>query len=103
MPLAETRQTERMQSSESGGTGRTCAGCREPILPGQSVIQLEAGLLMPAAHFDPLIMRPVIYLHAGGGYDARFDVEDRWCATPEGFQSALELLLVHGETSASGH
>jgi hypothetical protein len=103
MPFAEKRQTETMQSSESGGTGRTCVGCREPILPGQSVIQLEAGLLMPAAHFDPLIMRPVIYLHAGGGYDARFDVEDRWCATPEGFQGALELLLVHGETSASGH
>lgn len=103
MPLGEKRQTGPMQASEPGETGRTCVGCRDPILPGQSVIQLEAGLLMPGAHFDPLIMRPVVYLHAGGGYDARFDVEDRWCATPEGFESALALLLVHGETSASGH
>ena len=103
MQVAEKRHTEPMQSSESGTTGRTCVGCRDPILPGQSVIQLEAGLLMPSAHFDPLVLRPVVYLHAGGGYDARFDVEDRWCATPEGFQSALALLLVHGETSASGH
>jgi hypothetical protein len=84
-------------------TGRTCAGCGEPVIRGQSVIRLEAGLLMEAAHFDPLIMRPEVYLHAGGGYDARFDLEDRWCATPEGFTAALELLLVHGETSASGH
>ena len=103
MRSLQKRQTEAMQSSEPGGTGRTCVGCREPILSGQSVIQLEAGLLMPAARLDPLIMRPIVYLHAGGGYDARFDIEDRWCATPEGFQSALELLLVHGETSASGH
>lgn len=92
-----------METDEASGTGRTCAGCRETILPGQSVIQLEAGLLMTASRFDPLVMRPIVYLHAGGGYDARFDVEDRWCATPEGFVSALELLLVHGETSASGH
>jgi len=92
-----------MQAGDVTGTGRTCAGCREPILPGQSVIQLEAGLLLEASRFDPLVMRPVVYLHAGAGYDARFDVEDRWCATPEGFQSALELLMVHGETSASGH
>jgi hypothetical protein len=48
-------------------------------------------------------MRPQVYLHAGGGYDARYDVEDRWCATPEGFERALRLLLIHGETSASGH
>ncbi|HEX6139118.1 MAG TPA: hypothetical protein VF013_01480 [Candidatus Limnocylindria bacterium] len=84
-------------------TGATCAGCGEPILRGQSVIRLEAGLLLEDARFDPLIMRPVVYLHAGGGYDVLYDVHDRWCATPEGFNAALVPLLVHGETSASGH
>ena len=73
------------------------------MLEGQSVIRLEAGLLLRPARFDPLVMRPAVYLHAGGGYDARYDVQDRWCATAVGFEAALELLLVHGETSASGH
>lgn len=84
-------------------TGAACAGCGEPILRGQSVIRLEAGLLLDGLRFDPLIMRPVVYLHAGGGYDVRYDVQDRWCATPEGFNAALVPLLIHGETSASGH
>lgn len=87
-------------------TGHICIGCGEPIVHGQSVVRVDAGLLLSgseAAHFDPLIMRPQVYLHAGGGYDARYDVEDRWCATPEGFEQALRLLLIHGETSASGH
>lgn len=82
---------------------RICAGCGEPILHGQSVIRLEAGLLLAPDRFDPIVLRPDVYLHAGGGYDARYDVEDRWCATPEGLQAALRLLMVHGETSASGH
>ncbi|HEX6129978.1 MAG TPA: hypothetical protein VF071_13240 [Candidatus Limnocylindria bacterium] len=81
----------------------TCVGCGEPILEGQSVIRLSAGLLMPPAHFDPLIMRPDVYLHAGGGYDTRYDVEDRWCVTEDSMWSAIGLLKVHGETSASGH
>jgi hypothetical protein len=84
-------------------TGRICAGCGEPILHGQSVIRLEAGLLMTDARFDPIVLRPDAYLHAGGGYDTRYDVEDRWCATPEGMAAALRLLSVHGGTSASGH
>jgi hypothetical protein len=87
-------------------TGHTCIGCGEPIVHGQSVVRVDAGLLLggsEAAHFDPLIMRPQVYHHAGGGYAARYDVEDRWCATPEGFEQALRLLLIHGETSASGH
>lgn len=92
-----------MHSTDAPSTGERCAHCREPILHGQSVIRLEAGLLMQERHFDPLVMRPTVYLHAGAGYDARFDVEDRWCATPEGFHLAVELLMVHGETSASGH
>ncbi len=84
-------------------TERICAGCGAPILNGQSVIRLEAGLMMAPQRFDPVVLRPDVYLHAGAGYDPRFDVEDRWCATPDGFDAALRLLMVHGETSASGH
>lgn len=87
-------------------TGAWCAGCREPILHGQSAIRLEAGLVLvaePGPHFDELLMRPTVYLHAGGGYDAGYDVEDRWCATPDGFAAALALLSVHGEAGPSGH
>ncbi len=84
-------------------TTRICANCGEPILHGQSVIRLEAGLLLAPQHFDPIVLRPDVYLHAGGGYDPNFDIEDRWCATPEGFAAALALLSVHGGTSASGH
>jgi hypothetical protein len=84
-------------------TGEWCAGCGEQIVHGQSVIRLEAGLVLAERRFDPLIMRPTVYLHAGGGYDAGYDVADRWCATPEGFQAALALLSVHGEAGPSGH
>lgn len=84
-------------------TERVCAACGRPILHGQSVIRLEAGLLLAPQRFDPIVLRPDVYLHAGGGYDPRYDVEDRWCATPEGFEAALQLLMVHGGTSASGH
>jgi hypothetical protein len=84
-------------------TERICANCGELILNGQSVIRLEAGLLLTPQRFDPIVLRPDVYLHAGGGYDASYDVEDRWCATPEGFEAALKLIAVHGGTSASGH
>jgi hypothetical protein len=84
-------------------TERVCAACGEPILNGQSVIRIEAELLLAPERFDPIVLRPDVYLHAGGGYDAAYDVEDRWCATPEGFQAALTLVAVHGGTSASGH
>lgn len=84
-------------------TERICACCAEPILNGQSVIRLEAGLLLAPERFDPIVLRPDVYLHAGGGYDAGHDVEDRWCATPEGFDAALKLIAVHGETTSSGH
>jgi len=40
-------------------TARICAGCREPILHGQSVIRLEAGLLRAPERFDPIGSRPV--------------------------------------------
>lgn len=84
-------------------TERICAACEEPILNGQSVIRLEAGLLLAPERFDPIVLRPDVCLHAGGGYDAAYDVEDRWCATAEGFEMALKLIAVHGGTSASGH
>lgn len=83
--------------------GARCPGCGEEILVGQSVVRLTAGVLMPTARLDPLVMRPEVYLHAGAGYDARFDVIDRWCVTPEGVEAALKLMLVSDETSASGH
>ena len=84
-------------------TGEWCAGCGEPILHGQSVIRLEAGLVLVERRFDPLVLRPTVFLHAGGGFDAGYDVTDRWCATPEGFAGALALLSVHGEAGPSGH
>jgi len=84
-------------------TDAVCAGCGEPILAGQSVIRISAGLLLPPEHFDPLIMRPDIYLHAGGGYDTRYDVQDRWCVTPDAVWRAMELLRISDETSPSGH
>ncbi len=36
-------------------TGHTCVGCGEPILHGQSVVRVDAGLLLAtpeAAHFE---------------------------------------------------
>lgn len=84
-------------------TGEWCAGCGEQILHGQSVVRLEAGLVLAGRRFDPLVLRPTVYLHAGGGFDAGYDVTDRWCATPEGFGAAVALLSVHGETGPSGH
>lgn len=80
-----------------------CPGCGEPIEVGQSVVRLTPGLLMAEARLEELPMRPDVYLHAGAGYDARYDVTDRWCMTPEGVEAALRLLLVSDATSASGH
>lgn len=84
-------------------TGEWCAGCGDPILHGQSAIRLEAGLVLVGRRFDPLVLRPVVYLHAGGGFDAGYDVTDRWCADAAGFEAAVALLSVHGESGASGH
>ncbi len=83
--------------------GATCPGCGEPILAGQSVVRLTAGLLMLGAHLAELPLRPHVFIHAGAGYDASHDVVDRWCMTPEGLERALELMLVSDSTSASGH
>jgi hypothetical protein len=46
-------------------TERICANCGELILNGQSVIRLEAGLLLTPQRFDPIVLRPDVYLHAG--------------------------------------
>ena len=87
----------------SDTTGAICPGCEEPILPGQSVIRISAGLLLEQERFDPLVMRPDVYIHAGAGYDTRHDVHDRWCVSPEAVWKAVELLRISGETSPSGH
>jgi hypothetical protein len=87
----------------ANGAGAVCPGCREEIQVGQSVVRLTAGLLMPNARLDELPMRPEVYLHAGAGYDPRFDVHDRWCLTLEGIEAAARLLLMSDTTSASGH
>lgn len=83
--------------------GAICPGCGEEIKVGQSVIRLTAGLLMPEAHLDELPMRPDVYIHAGAGYDPRFDIHDRWCLTPDAIDAAARLLLMSDTTSASGH
>ncbi|MDQ2673775.1 MAG: hypothetical protein M3Y40_03895 [Chloroflexota bacterium] len=95
----------RQTDASAGGTpaGAVCPGCGEDIQVGQSVVRLTAGLLMPDARLDELPMRPDVYLHAGAGYDPRFDVHDRWCLTPAGTEAAARLLLMSDTTSASGH
>ncbi len=96
---------DRLTNSGTGGhpAGAVCPGCNEEIRVGQSVVRLTAGLLMPGARLDELPMRPDVYLHAGAGYDPRFDVHDRWCLTLEGIEAAARLMLVSDTTSASGH
>ena len=86
-----------------GGAGAICPGCGEEIQVGQSVVRLTAGLLMPAARLGELPMRPDVYIHAGAGYDPRYDVHDRWCISPEAIDAAMRLLLMSDTTSASGH
>jgi hypothetical protein len=83
--------------------GAVCPGCDEEIRVGQSVVRLTAGLLMPGARLDELPMRPDVFIHAGAGYDPRFDVHDRWCLTLEAVEAAARLMLVSDTTSASGH
>lgn len=85
------------------GAGSVCPGCGEEIQVGQSVVRLTAGLLMPGARLDELPLRPDVYVHAGAGYDPRFDVHDRWCLTLEAVEAAARLMLISDETSASGH
>ncbi|MEO8510535.1 MAG: hypothetical protein ABI534_04755 [Chloroflexota bacterium] len=83
--------------------GAVCPGCGEEIQVGQSVVRLTAGLLMPAARLAELPMRPDVYIHAGAGYDPRYDVHDHWCVTPDAIDAAMRLLLMSDTTSASGH
>jgi hypothetical protein len=97
--------TERSTDAGAGGlpAGAVCPGCGEEVRVGQSVVRLTAGLLMPGPRLDELPMRPHVFLHAGAGYDPRYDVHDRWCLTPEGIEAAARLLIVSDATSASGH
>lgn len=83
--------------------GAVCPGCGEEIQVGQSVVRLTAGLVMSGPRLDELPMRPDVYIHAGAGYDPRFDVHDRWCLTLEAVEAAARLMLVSDTTSASGH
>ncbi len=85
------------------GAGAVCPGCGEEIQVGQSVVRLTAGLLMSGAVLDRLPMRPDVYIHAGAGYDPRYDVHDRWCLSIEAVERAARLMLVSAATSASGH
>jgi hypothetical protein len=96
---------DRQTDASAGGTaaGAVCPGCGEEIEVGQSVVRLTAGVLMPGRRLDELPMRPDVYLHAGAGYDPRFDIHDRWCLTPEGIEAAARLLLMSDTTSPSGH
>ena len=90
-------------ASDDRGAGAVCPGCGEEIQVGQSVIRLTAGLLMPGARLDALPMRPDVFIHAGAGYDPRFDVHDRWCLTLDAVNAAATLMLISDTTSASGH
>ena len=90
-------------AANPGGAGAICPGCGEEIKVGQSVIRLTAGLLMPEANLDELPMRPDVYIHAGAGYDPRYDVHDRWCISPEAINAPMRQLLMSDTTSASGH
>jgi hypothetical protein len=94
---------EARPATGAAGAGAICPSCNQEIQAGQSVVRLTAGLLMPGARLDELPMRPDVYLHAGAGYDPRFDIHDRWCLTPEGVEAAARLLLMSDVTSASGH
>ena len=87
----------------ASGAGAVCPGCGEEIQVGQSVVRLTAGLLMSGSRLDELPMRPDVYIHAGAGYDPRFDVHDRWCLTLEAVERAASLMLMSDVTSASGH
>jgi len=90
-------------AGEVGGAGAICPGCGEAIQVGQSVVRLTAGLLMPATRLDELPMRPDVYIHAGAGYDPKYDMHDRWCVTQQAVEAAMRLLIMSDTTSASGH
>ncbi len=84
--------------------GLICAACGEPIRDDQTVIRLQLGVGRPEG-FSHLLMRDDTYLHAGrpnAGPWGDEPSDERWCATPEGFDRALWMLHLHGTTGASG-
>lgn len=81
-----------------------CAACGEPIEDDQQVMRLSLGIGRPEG-FSHLLMREDVYLHAGKPNHGPWGDEpsnERWCATPEGFERALWMLHIHGVTGGSG-
>lgn len=81
-----------------------CAGCGEPITDDQSVIRLSLGVGRPDG-FSHALLREDAYLHAGRPTSGPWGDEpsdERWCATPEGYDRALWILHLHATTGASG-
>lgn len=88
----------------SQGHELRCAACGEPITDDQQAIRLEVGVGRPEG-FSHLLMRDDAYLHAGHPDHGPWGDEpsnERWCATPEGFDRALWVLRLHGSSGASG-
>jgi hypothetical protein len=81
-----------------------CALCGEPIEDEQQAIRLSIGVGRPDG-FSHLLMREDAYLHAGRPNHGPWGDEpsnERWCATPDGFDRALWMLRIHGTSGASG-
>jgi len=81
-----------------------CALCGEPIDDDADSIRLTVGVGGDAG-FSSLMFRDDAYLHAGHPDAGPWGDEpnnERWCATPEGFDRALWELHLHGTTGASG-
>jgi hypothetical protein len=84
--------------------GIRCAACGEPIEDEQQAIRLAIGVGRPPG-FSHLLLREDAYLHAGhpsAGPWGDEPTNERWCATPEGFERALWILRIQGTTGASG-
>jgi hypothetical protein len=81
-----------------------CSACGQPIEEDQQAIKLSIGVGHPTG-FSHLLMREDAYLHAGRPNHGPWGDEpsnEKWCATPEGFDRALWTLHIHGVTGGSG-
>lgn len=88
----------------SDETPLRCAGCGEPIRDDQTVIRLQVGVGRESG-FSHQLLRDDAYLHAGrptAGPWGDEPSDERWCATPEGYDRALWILHLQGTTGASG-
>ena len=89
--------------TDANDTGLRCTACGDPILDDQTVIRLALGVGRPTEGFSHALMRDDVYLHAGhppGPWDE--PTNERWCATPEGYDKALWMLRLHATSGASG-